>query len=123
MIILSKGWKLPETGDFGNTWFPALEDNINQLNTHNHDGVNSEKVSGVSVTATKLTVLTASFTLQSPGVYRASLTVPSGGLVDNVKPVVKDPTTKNILHLDQEKQSATQLYLYINIPQDVEVYF
>ena len=41
MIVLSNGYKLPETGDFGDVWFPALEDNIQRINTHNHDGTDS----------------------------------------------------------------------------------
>ena len=123
MIVLSKGWKLPETGDFGNVWFPALEDNINQMNSHDHDGVNSEKISGGNVKATSVTVTSGSFSLVSAGVYRATVTVPNAGLVDESKAVVKDPTSKNIMLLNQEKLNSTQFYIYINIPQNCEVYF
>ncbi len=41
---LSNGYKLPATGDKGDVFYPALEDNITRLNAHNHDGNNSELI-------------------------------------------------------------------------------
>jgi hypothetical protein len=123
MIILSKGYKKPETGDFGDVWFPALEDNIDLSNSHSHDGINGEKISAISLTASTLTVLSASFIDQSNGYYRATVTVPGGGLVDNFVVTVKDPTTKDVIYAKFEKLSATQFYIHINTQQNVEVYF
>ena len=123
MQVLSKGWKLPETGDFGDTWFPALEDNIEQSNSHKHDGIDSEKISTISLLATTLTVTTGSFVDQGDGSHRASVTMPSGALVDNLSITVKDPTTKDQVFLKVEKTSATTVYIYTNTVQNFEVYF
>jgi len=123
MIILSKGFKLPETGDFGDVWFPALEDNIQQLNDHDHNGVNSPKISAVALTGYVDTVLQAAFIDQGNGYYRALISVPGGLTVDNFVITVKDPTTKDIMYLKQEKFNASSYYLFTNSPQNVEVYY
>lgn len=123
MIILSKGWKLPETGDFGDIWFQALEDNITQANSHSHDGINSEKISSVSMVSTVSTVLAASFSLVTPGIFRSLVVIPSGALLDTLAVTVKDPTTKDQIYLKIEKVSPTTFYIYTNFVQDFEVYF
>lgn len=123
MIILSKGYKKPQTGDFGDVWFPALEDNIDLSNSHDHDGVDGEKISAINLLSTTLTVTAGSFVDQGNGYHRATVTVPSGGLVDNFVIAVKDPTTKDPVNLKFEKLNTTQFYLYTNTVQNFEVYF
>lgn len=123
MIVLSKGYKKPETGDFGDEWFPALEDNIDLMNSHSHNGVNGEKISGIDLSASTLTVTSGSFADQGNGYWRATATVPGGGLVDNFVICVKDPTTKDPVMLKVEKLNSTQFYLYTNKVQNFEVYF
>lgn len=123
MIILSYGYKKPQTGDFGDVWFPALEDNIDLVNSHNHNGVNGEKINAISLVSTTLTVLAGDFVDQGDGYWRAPVVVPSGGLVDNYAIQVKDPTTKDIINLKIEKISSTSFYLYTNTVQNFEVYF
>jgi hypothetical protein len=44
MITLSYGFKKPELKDLGPVVFPALEDNWQQVNDHDHDGLNSAKI-------------------------------------------------------------------------------
>jgi hypothetical protein len=123
MIVLSKGWKLPETGDFGDVWFQALEDNINQSNGHKHDGIDSEKISSVSMVSTVATVAAGSFSLISTGIYRSLVVIPSGALLDTLAVTVKDPVTKDQIFLRLEKVSPTTFYIYTNFVQDFEVYF
>jgi len=123
MQTLSKGYKLPQTGDFGTDWFPALEDDIQQLNDHAHNGIDSELISSLYVTAQISSILIAAFTNISPGVERATVTVPGGQLVNNFAITLKDPTTKEVLYLRLEKLNATQFYVYASEPLDVEVYF
>ena len=123
MIILSKGYKKPETGDFGDVWFGALADNIDLSNSHTHDGVSGEKISSLNLAISTLTVLAASFADQGDGYWRATVTIPSGGLVDNYVVAVKDPTTKEPIQLRMEKLSSTQFYIYTNVVQNFEVYF
>lgn len=123
MQVLSNGFKLPETGDFGDVWFPALEDNIQQMNDHTHNGTDSERLASTSVEGSFVTVLAGSFVDQLNGYHRATVTVPNSGLVDNHVIVAKDPTTKDQIFLKVEKVAATQIYIYTNYVQNFEVYF
>lgn len=121
-VILSNGYKLPETGDFGNIWFTALEDNITRVNSHNHDGVNSEKISSVNITATTATIASGSFAA-SGNRFVASATVPSGQTIDTTQISFRDPTTKESIYLEIEKTSSTQYNVYTHIVQDFEVVY
>lgn len=122
MQVLSNGYKLPETGDFGDVWFPALEDNITRVNSHNHDGSNSEKLSSKNITAESQTVVSGSFSA-SGNAFRATVNMPAGLLFDDSAIICKDPTTKDQIHLKIEKINVSQFYLYTNFVQDFEVYF
>jgi hypothetical protein len=123
MIILSKGWKLPETGDFGSEWFPALEDNIVQLNSHKHDGLDSEQIEGIALKGFFITVPQASFVDQGNGYYRALVNVPQGKPLSDFMVSVKDPVTKDPVYLKQERVTDTSFYLFSNVLQSFEVYF
>lgn len=123
MQTLSKGWKKPETGDFGDIWFPAMEDNIDQMNSHNHDGIDSEKIDISSVQKLTQTVLNTDFVDQGDGYHRALVTVPGGFLVDDFTIVLKDPTTKDQIHAKIEKVSGVTFYIYTNTVQNFEVYY
>ena len=123
MIILTNGYKLPETGDFGDVWFPAIEDNIQRLNDHTHDGTNSEKLPATSISAINQTVLSGSFAVQPSGEFRATVNVPTGGDFDTMNISFRDPSTKDKVYLKYEKISVTQFYVYTNFVQDFEVIF
>lgn len=123
MIVLSNGYKLPETGDFGDVWFPALEDNITRVNSHNHDGSNSEKLTSANIAAVRQTVLSADFIDQGNGEFRATVAMPAGVLFDDTVILAKDPTTKDQVYLKLEKIGDSSFYLYTNYQQDFEVYF
>lgn len=123
MQILSNGYKKPETGDLGSTWFPALEDNVDLSNSHAHDGTDGTKINAVNLLKQTLTVLAASFADQGNGYWRATVTVPNALSIDNFCVTLKDPTTKEVIHAKTEKLSSTQFYIYTNFVQDFEVYF
>lgn len=123
MQTLSKGYKLPETGDFGNVFFPALEANIQLANSHKHDGVDGERISAIDLDSEVSQVLVGSFANIGPGVNRALVTVPNGRLFDDVCVTAKDPTTKEVFYLQFERVSSTTFYVYMNIPQTIELYF
>lgn len=78
MQTLTYGFKLPETGDLGNVFFPALEDNITQLNSHDHDGSDSAAISVANLTKSSASILAASWAATSGGTYRQEITLPSG---------------------------------------------
>lgn len=121
MIVLSKGYKLPETGDFGDIWFPALEDNITRLNSHNHDGVNSEPLNSSAITAHKINVSSGSFTDNGDGYYVATVTAPSGRLIIDYVLTMRDPTTKDVIYGKTENVDPQNAKIFINTLQSVEV--
>lgn len=75
---LSYGYIQPQNGDKGSTWFPALNDNIQQLNDHSHDGVTSAKISASNVLTGSVSIPAASWVLDVTGRYRQDVTVPTG---------------------------------------------
>lgn len=49
MQTLSYGFQLPQTGDRGENLFTPLEQNIQKLNDHTHDGINSALINAFSI--------------------------------------------------------------------------
>src|SRR4051812_14800351 len=77
MQTLSKGFKKPESGDDGSVWFPAMEDNIQQLNDHTHDGANSQKLSATSAESyLQSPAMAWTDTGDGTGTFRSLVTMP-----------------------------------------------
>ncbi len=115
-VILSKGYILPQTGDKGSVWFPALEDDIEQLNSHNHDGVNSEQIPGSSIASGTADILPADWVAFGTG-YRFLVTLPSGFTVDGSHKefrLVGAPADGGLIFPTIEKVSANTMYVYSN---------
>jgi hypothetical protein len=111
---LSYGYKLPTTGDRGPVVFPDLEDNIQQLNDHNHNGTNSSLISSASITAVTQTLLAGSWVLVADGIYKQTVTIPGTLQYDNTHISFTHATTGHLLYLSVEKVSATQFDVFIN---------
>lgn len=114
MIVLSYGYKQPETGDKGSVWFPALEFDINRLNLHSHNGLDSAKLSSTSVVATVQVVTSAGWVAQGGGTYKQTVTCPAGITVDDYEIAVWDNVAGNKLYLTTVKVSANTFDVYIN---------
>lgn len=115
MITLFYGLKKPQPGDFGSTFFPALEANITQLDSHNHDGVNSPHITAGSLSWQQQSILAASWVaVGAPGNYRQLVTMP-GTLVFNTRIIfIRDAASGDYYDLTIEKNSANTYYVYIN---------
>lgn len=115
MQTLSYGYKKPQTGDKGSVFFPALEDNIQLLNDHSHNGSNSARLTASSVTVVTGTVLAASWAAVAgqTGTYRQLITMPVGLSYDDYMVSFKD-ASGHILYLTTEKVSTSTYYVYIN---------
>jgi hypothetical protein len=122
MLTLSMGYKKPETGDKGSEFFPALEDNTQRLNDHNHQGSNSQKLSTLASESVVQSVLSAAWVHQGGGNYRATVTLPAGLDFDTCVPQFR-LSSGHLLHLTVDKISDTQFYAYINDPVDVLVLY
>lgn len=75
---LTYGRVKPATGDKGSVFFPALEDNITTNDAHNHEGTNSPKLNPEAITAKTATIANADWNLVANGIYKDTITVPSG---------------------------------------------
>ncbi len=111
---LTYGFKLPQDGDRGSTWFPDLAFDIQRLNDHSHDGQNSAPINSINITSTTQNILAASWVATSDGIYRQLITVPNGKLYDNSVIIFRNTATKSQMFLGVEKVSATTYYTYIN---------
>lgn len=115
MLTLIYGLKLPETADKGSTFFPALEDNINQLDAHDHDGIDSALIPSSSLTLTTQSILAANWvSLGEPGNYRQVVTMPAPLAYDGKGIFFKNSSNGDLLYLTVEKVSANSYYVYIN---------
>lgn len=84
MQTLSYGYKKPESGDRGSPLFTALEDNIQRVNDHDHNGVNSPALPAQNIAATSQNILAAAWdgTGLPTGHYRQLVTIPAGFTFD-----------------------------------------
>lgn len=77
---LTFGLVRPDTGDKGNVWFPALEDNITQLDAHTHDGVTSPQIPSSSIQPTVVNVDTTGWSATGNGFFTKNVTFPGSYL-------------------------------------------
>lgn len=111
MQTLSYGFKLPENGDKGSVWFPALSDNIQQLNDHDHDGVDSAIISAKSILKGTVTIQSASWTADGTGRYKQTVTVPTGFNMDDFSITVRLQNS-HIIHPSIDRVSSTSFIIY-----------
>jgi hypothetical protein len=113
MLTLTYGLKKPETGDRGDPLFSALEDNIEQLDGHNHDGVNSPLLTAQAFVGIIETVPLANWvTYGGPvGHYRQLVTMAPGFLFDTTK-IGFRTTGGEYVYPTVERVTATTYYVY-----------
>lgn len=113
MLTLSYGYKKPESGDKGPVVFPALEDDIQRVNDHTHNGVNSAPLTPSSVVVSNATLLPANWVAVSDGIYKQVVTMPSGISFDNVH-ISFRISSGFMAALSVKRLSTTQYEVYIN---------
>lgn len=110
MQTLSFGFLKPEPDDTGDIFFSAMEQNMQQLNDHDHDGVNSARLA-----LTSASILAANW-VAAPlggGLYRQLITMPAGMQYDTSVITFK-LSTGEVLYPTVERVNATQYYVYVN---------
>lgn len=116
MITLTYGYKQPQNGDKGSIWFAALNDNIAQLNSHNHDGSNSAPIPSSTITAGTVSIPSGSWTLDVAGRYKQDVTTPTGYSMDTSNPLIRITSSGNVIYPTIEKLSGTSFRIYTNDP-------
>lgn len=116
MQTLSNGYLKPDSGDRGNVFFPALENNIQRLNDHTHNGSNSEKLTSEALVALldSTSLVPANWTLHSSGLYRAPVVMPGSTVFDTT--TVSLRLNGKPLYGDIEKLTINTFYVYVNDP-------
>jgi hypothetical protein len=113
MLTLSFGYKKPQTGDKGSVFFPALEQDIQQLNDHNHEGTNSAQLTSKAISHVSQTILAAGWVLISQGTYRQAVTMPAGLTYASKRIAFKEAVTGDEYMLSTEMITANSYYVYI----------
>lgn len=114
---LSYGYIKPQTGDKGSSFFPVLEQNIQQVNDHTHNGTNSAPLTPASVASVAQTLLAANWVLVSGGLYRQLVTMPGSFQFENqfMRFLLNTaPYVGHEIYPSLEKVTANTFYVYIN---------
>lgn len=123
MLTLSFGFKKPESGDRGDPLFTALEDNVQQLNDHNHDGANSSQLNSSAILPVSAALVSANWVLVADGIYKQTVTLPAAIPYDEAVFTCK-LANGDIFYPTIEKVSSTQYDIFINDnSQDVTVLY
>ncbi len=121
---LSNGYKLPENGDLGSSWFPDLEFDIQRLNDHSHNGIDSNKLTASSISLITETIALDAYTYdETSNRYKAVLAMPSGLRVDTTNINFRDAVTKEKVYLSIEKASINTFNVYSMYPLLSEVVY
>lgn len=122
MVTLTYGYKKPQTGDTGDKFFPAGEFNIQRINDHAHNGVDSAflTVAGIAVTAASFIPTTGA--QGAAGIYEQELTLPAGRLFDTTQIWFRS-SIGNTANLSIAKTAANKFKVYTNQPAEVYTVF
>lgn len=114
MLTLTYGFEKPQTGDKGSVFFPALEADLQQLNDHTHNGINSAMLTAGSIVAITQAIDHTNWVATAGGTYKQNLTMSSSLTFDNYNIQFRNASTGHILYLTCVKTSATAYDVYIN---------
>lgn len=114
MQTLSYGYLKPESGDKGALFWPALEADIEQLNDHNHDGVNSAKLTAQAITGVRDAIVADDWVHVAGGTYRQLVTTPPSVTYDDYARMFRITSSKHEVFPTVEYVSPTTYYVYTN---------
>jgi len=116
-ITLPNGYIKPETGDRGNTFFKNLEDNIERLDGHTHDGQNSNRIPSRDLEKQTQTILADDWGTAS-GVgnqeFTQTITMPTDYIFDETQMIFKDVASGAILYPEITRTNASEYTITMN---------
>lgn len=116
MLTLTYGFKKPEANDGALVIFPAMEANIQQLNDHTHDGVNSAQLTSASIVSVTQNILLGDWVLVAGGHYKQTVTLPAGFDFDTVGLEFRLLIAGTLVYPTVEKVADTQMDVYFDDP-------
>lgn len=112
---LSYGFVRPAEGDLASVWMDALEDNVTQLNSHDHDGTDSALIAAASISKYTTTIASTGYTSLGNGNYSKVITVPAAITEINSYLVQFYITATGVrVWPSVERASATSYTIYLN---------
>lgn len=69
--------KIPETGDRGNVFSPAISDDLDTLDKHNHDGITSPTIKAKSIEKNTINIVNSGWINNGTDFYQ-EVTLPTG---------------------------------------------
>lgn len=88
-----------------------MEDNIQRLNDHTHNGTDSAPLPGNAITGSSVSILAAAWVALGGGHYRQTVTIPAGYDYDK-QSISFRLSTGDYVYPTVEKISATQFWVY-----------
>ncbi len=70
--------KIPQPGDRGSLFCPALSENMDSLDSHVHDGISSEKITSSSIVRAAIDLLVENWQMDASGDVKQLVTLPLG---------------------------------------------
>lgn len=114
MLTLTYGYKKPQTNDKGNVFFTPLEVDIQQLNDHAHNGVDSAPISVANLTKSSATIAAGSWGATSGGRYRQEITLPAGFTYANTQFKFTSAAGNVLFPTLELGSAANKYYVYVN---------
>lgn len=114
MDTLSYGYKKPVTGDRGSVFFPGLEDTIDQLNSHSHNGVDSALVSGYNISKGSVSIANTSWVSEGNGNYYQSVNLTGGYNVNTCVLQFKKTGSLGYIYPTVEFLTTTSVKVIVN---------
>lgn len=117
MLTLTKGYKKPQSGDPGSVWQAGMETNIQQLNDHTHDGVDSQRLSSAAITAETVSILAAAsggWVSAGNGNYYKDITMPAALLTSEYDIAFRNQADGAKLNLGMTVLSSTTYRVFAN---------
>lgn len=109
---LSYGYIQPVTGDPGSTWFPAINDNLQQLNDHAHDGVDSALIDALNIQPGSKAIASGDWVADGTGRYKQlAVACPTGYNMDDFLYSVR-LSTGEVIMAKIERASASTFNIY-----------
>jgi len=103
--------KKPESGDTGSELFEALENDIEILDDHDHDGVTSEKLNTLSTVAYTISIDTNDWVAYN-NIYKKIVNMPTGHNYSDYIIIIKDNSGDQIFCDIEDNDNNTSFIVY-----------
>jgi hypothetical protein len=113
---LSFGYIKPTTGDRGQALFDLLEQNIQRLNDHNHNGSNSSAINTASIGKVTQSISASGWNTPIDGVYSQVVAMTGGLQYDTTTITLRNSANGKPLFLSVERVDSSTFRMFCNDP-------